>query len=217
MATARLARVVKAAAGLLLFALLVSAVQAQDTTKPTVKKKDKNAWRSMRPVIWDDQTTLPPDFPTVNPYRITSLFTSGNNPVLDHTGQPHWSGHVIQVIMDGGNGVQDPPRPDGSPGGDDSLAFANLNMIRLTMDMPEADTVRTGSFIAKRYFIPLCPAGRAYYLRVWEGKDVAVAPYYQDSIEYATPHDRGGAMIVPKSGDPSTVQWKFGSSKPRPK
>jgi hypothetical protein len=218
MATARLERMVKTAAYLVLFACLAAAVLAQDTTKVSEKKAvNRSAWRSMRPVIWDDQHNFPPDFPRINPYRITVLFSSGKNPVLDHTGQPHLSGHAIQVIMDGGNGVQDPPKPDGSPGGDDSLAFANLNMIRMTMNFSEPDTVRTGGFVAKRYFVPLYPTGRAYYLRIWEGKDVATALYYQDSIEYVSAGDTGGAMIIPKAGEPATARWKFGSSKPRPK
>lgn len=218
MATAWLKPVVKAAAYFVLFACLAAAVQAQDTTKVTEKKSaNKSAWRSMRPVIWDYQHEFPPDFPKINPYNITVMFTTGPNPIMDHTGRPHEPNHVIQLLMDGGNGLQDPPNKDGSPGGDDSLAFGNMNMIRMTGRSSRPDTVRTGTFTTKRYFVPLYPAGRAYYLRVWEGTDVATAPYYQDSIEYQSSIDQGGAMIIPKSGTPSIARWKFGPSKPRPK
>ena len=166
-------------------------------------------------IMWDDGK-LPPDWPNENPYSIYSLMICWKNPILDHTGKPHDHGHVIQLIMDGGNGIQDPPLPDGMPGGDDTLAFGNYNHIRLMgQDGLDDPNGKSGQFFAKRAFAPLVP-NRTYYLRVWEGDDFKTAPYYQDTIEYVGLDDRGGAMFTPTPGQPQEIDWTFGPSKPRP-
>jgi hypothetical protein len=170
-------------------------------------------WRN---IILFDVDDFPPGFPVVNPYNVLASMTA-LTPIPDHTGKPHAHGHVIQVIVDGGNYIQDPPNPDGTPGGDDSLAYGNFNMILLRGEQEPWDPKgRSGKFVSWKYFIPYIP-DRAYYLRLWEGDSVATAPYYQDSIEYYAEVDRGGGMIRFHEGPPIDVDWKFGPSKPRPK
>lgn len=170
-----------------------------------------------REPMWDTDS-LPPWITDENPFRMLSLMAAFTVPVLDHTGKPHRHGHAIQVIQDGGNGRQDPPLADGSPGGDDSLAFGNFNMIRLDgLELPVDSDGATGLFFSHRYFVPYLE-GKRYYLRVWEGADVKTAPYYQDSREYKSDNDRGGAMLFMRSNSmPSDVEWQFGAAKPRPK
>jgi hypothetical protein len=180
----------------------------QTTGKPTFFKG--------REVVFDTDTLIPDR--AINPYSVLASQNSWTKPVLDHTGKPHHHGHLIQIIVDGGNGIQDPPNADGSPGGDDSLAYANFNMIRMRgSDEPYDLKGATGMFASWRFFVPFVPPPRAYYLRIWEGDNVATAPYYQNTIEYkADTNDRGGAMIVLRSGPPIEVDWTFGPSKPRP-
>lgn len=181
---------------------------AADTTKPVVT--------DLRSMILFDNDPFPDGYPQINPYNVLALFTCWKTPILDHTGKPHKHNRVIQVIVDGGNGVQDPPNPDGTPGGDDSLAYGNFNMIRvLGADGLFDPKGQSGFFITQKYFIPYLP-DRAYYLRFWEGEDVATAPYYQNSVEYVSDNDRGGSMIRFYSSPPIDVDWKFGPSKPRP-
>jgi hypothetical protein len=168
-------------------------------------------------VVWDSLIVMPPGWPESNPYNILYSMNCSIKPALDHTGKPHHHGHVVQLIMDGGNNIQDPPNPDGTPGGDDSLAFGNFNMIRvLGVDGSDDPNGQTGTFYSKKFFVPQTPPGRGYYLRLWEGADPATAPYYQDTIEYTTDDDRGGALIRLKSGMPHDVDWAFGPSQPRP-
>jgi hypothetical protein len=167
-------------------------------------------------IVWDDQNEMPSGWLEGNPLNILYAMTCQANPALDHTGKPHKHGDVLQLIKDGGNGMQDPPNADGSPGGDDSLAYGNFNMIVLLGLEGTGDlSGRTGQFYARKYFAPFEP-NRTYYLRLWEGKDPATAPYYQDTVEYVTGDDRGGAMIRLVSGFPHEVDWSFGPSIPRP-
>lgn len=200
------------------FAILLSCslqvgVRAQQGASPDSQKTD-SYWRSL---IFSDRDPLPPGFPQVNPYNILASFNSWKQPVLDHTGKPHAHGHIIQVIVDGGNYRQDPPNPDGSPGGDDSMAYGNFNLIRLLgIDEPTDPKGRTGMFMSAKYFIPFFP-DRAYYLRLWEGDNIATAPYYQNTIEYDAEVDRGGSMLRPPPGPPIDVNWTFGPSQPWPK
>jgi len=201
----------QALAVLWLFALQAPA-RAQDEP-PADSLNTGSDWRH---IVLYDVDEFPPGFPVINPYNVLALFMA-QTPVLDHTGKPHAHGHVIQVIVDGGNGVQDPPHADGTPGGDDSLAYGNFNMIRLLGDVEARDPkASTGKFTAWKYFIPYFP-DRAYYLRLWEGDNVATAPYYQDTVEYFSDMDRGGSMIRFREGPPIDVDWKFGPSKARPK
>ena len=201
------------AAAALLLALGASA-GAADTPgkKQWPAPKDPTDYR----VIVFDSDDPPPWFPEdANPFSKLASMNSWTTPVLDHTGQPHAHGHLIQLVMDGGNGLQDPPNADGTPGGDDSLAYGNWNMLRLLgLDAPASN--RTGMFYSLRYFVPFYQ-NRAYYLRLWEGDDVAIAPYYQDTVEYDYGNDRGGTMLRIPEGGPVDVDWKFGPSKPRPK
>ena len=165
--------------------------------------------------IWDDGD-LPPGWPEENLFNVLASMNSWTKPVLDHTGQPHAHGHIVQLIMDGGNNIQDPPSADGQPGGDDSLAYGNFNMIRvLGIEGDDNATGKTGMFFSKKFFIPLVPQ-RSFYLRIWEGKDEKTAPYYQDTIEYTANDDRGGKMIKLRSGQPMDIDWTFGASQPRP-
>jgi len=167
-------------------------------------------------IVWDNQTDMPAGWPEGNPYNILYAMSCQAKPALDHTGLPHQHGDVAQVIVDGGNGIQDPPNPDGSPGGDDSLAFGSFNMIVLLgLDGLEDLKGRTGQFYSRKYFAPLTP-NRAYYLRLWEGDNPATAPYYQDTVEYVTSDDHGGVMIRLSSGYPHEIDWTFGPSNPRP-
>jgi hypothetical protein len=200
-------------AAIVLLALLALPVFAAGAPKLALEKAkiDTN-----RPVLFDSVANPPPYVPQINPFSILASMNSFKTPVLDHSGKPHQHGHVIQVIVDGGNGRQDPPQTDGMPGGDDSLAYGNFNLICLDgLDDPPKMNEATGLFFSKRYFIPFLPS-RAYYLRVWEGNDYATAPYYQDSKEYDAGEDRGGAMITLAVPHPIDVDWKFGPSIPRP-
>jgi hypothetical protein len=199
-----------ALAALWLFAMQPSVHAQADTFSDSL-----NTGVEWRHIILYDVDEFPPGFPVINPYNVLALFMS-QTPILDHAGKPHVHGHVIQVIVDGGNGIQDPPNPDGSPGGDDSLAYGNFNMIRMLGDMDARDPKgRSGRFVTWKYFIPYLP-DRAYYLRLWEGDNVATAPYYQDAVEYVSDLDRGGSMIRFREGPPIDVDWKFGPSQPRP-
>jgi hypothetical protein len=200
--------------GAITMCLLMSAAFGQD--KPA-KKADRSQWdRTKRPILFDNEKP-PAGYPVMNPYNILIQMTSGGQPILDHAGQPHTDGHVIQVIQDGGNGVQDPPRADGSPGGDDTLAYGNFNMIRMSGDpLTGNDGQNTGTFISKRNFIPYVQPGPAYYLRIWEGDDIATAPYYQDTKEYSAGRDQGGATFTPKPAKPTILRWKFGEAVARP-
>jgi hypothetical protein len=199
-------------AALSLFALSPS-VRAQENL-PADSQRPESEWRNL---ILFDADEFPTGFPVINPYNVLAQMMT-QTPIPDHTGKPHMNGHVIQVIVDGGNYLQDPPNADGTPGGDDSLAYGNFNMILMRGDEgPTADfKARSGKFVSWKYFIPYFP-DRAYYLRLWEGDKVATAPYYQDSVEYFAEVDRGGAMIRFHEGPPVDVDWKFGPSKPRPK
>jgi len=176
-----------------------------------------SVWAQMEKnqIMWDNGV-LPPNWPKENPYGMYATMNCTVKPVLDHTGKPHHHGHVAQLIMDGGNGVQDPPKVDGMPGGDDTLAFGNFNMVRiLGLDAYDDPNGETGTFYSKRAFVPFVP-NRSYYMRVWEGPDPNSAPYYQDTIEYTTSDDHGGAMFTPSPGLPTEVDWVFGVTKPRP-
>jgi hypothetical protein len=199
-----------ALAALWLFAMLPSAQAQPDMGSDSLYSESE--WRH---IILYDTDEFPPGFPVINPYNVLALFMA-DTPILDHTGKPHAHGHLIQVIVDGGNGIQDPPNPDGTPGGDDSLAYGNFNMVRLMGGLGSTDTKgRTGQFVTWKYFIPYLP-DRAYYLRLWEGDNVATAPYYQDTVEYVSDVDRGGTMIRFHEGPPIDVDWKFGATHPRP-
>jgi len=201
-------------AGIVLFAILCASLFAVGPASKTLVEKaqvDTNRW-----ILFDSVGIPPPYVPQINPFSLIASMNSWTTPILDHTGKPHHNGHVIQVIMDGGNGRQDPPNPDGTPGGDDSLAYGNFNMMCLCgLDVPDKLDTASGMFYSKKYFIPY-EEGRAYYLRLWEGSDIATAPYYQDTKEYDAGEDRGGAMITMHITHPLDVDWKFGSSIPRP-
>lgn len=198
-------------AGIVLFAMLCAPLWA--APKPLLEKANVD---TNRPVLFDSVLVPPAYIPQINPYSILASMNSWTTPVLDHAGKPHKHGHVIQIIVDGGNSRQDPPNFDGTPGGDDSMAYGDFNMICLCgLDEPPKMDLATGLFFSKRYFIPFLP-GRAYYLRLWEGNDIATAPYYQDTKEYDAGEDRGGAMITLSIPRPIDVDWKFGPSKPRP-
>jgi hypothetical protein len=197
-------------AAIVLFAAMPSILRSEPAP-PT-----RPSWDGTRILLYDTEDA-PPGYPATNPYNTLATMNSWSAPVLDHTGKPHKHGNLIQIVMDGGNLKQDPPNADGSPGGDDSIAYGNFNMMRVLGVDNSADSLgQSGLFVSWKYFIPYLP-GRAYYLRLWEGKNVATAPYYQDTIEYECGTDRGGAMVQLKDGPPLDFDWKFGPSKPRPK
>lgn len=171
-----------------------------------------------RPIIWD-RGELPEGHVPANPFNLLVLMYS-TSLIKDSEGEPHDHGNVIQLIQDGGNELQDPPNPDGSPGGDDSLARGNFNMITLLgTEHPFVLDGESGQFCSYKYFVPLIRDG-VYYLRIWEGDDVGSAPYFQDSSEYRTSTgDQGGGLlrISPRTFQgPQEADWKFGSSMPRP-
>jgi hypothetical protein len=111
---------------------------------------------------------------------------------------------------------------DGTPGGDDSMAYGYFNLIRVMgVDDPWNDfNGQSGLFGSLNAFCPFYN-GRTFYLRLWEGKDCVSAPYYQNTIEYSSGEDRGGSMIrlfsASSMSPPIDVDFKFGPSKPRPK
>ncbi|MCB9367398.1 MAG: hypothetical protein H6506_01795 [Calditrichaeota bacterium] len=171
-----------------------------------------------RDVYFDTEETEARDAVMGNPFSVLVLFLN-MTPVLDSKGEPHDHNHLIQVIVDGGNGIQDPPKADGTPGGDDSLAWGNFNQVYIGGHTYPPEMVgKTGLFGTVKYFIPYTDDG-VYYLRLWEGADAKKAPYYQDSSEYSsTIGDQGGGMLRVSSRiykNPEDIDWKFGPSKPR--
>lgn len=170
--------------------------------------------------VYFDFEELPPEYDLDNPYIILVEFLNGDT-LRMHDGQRHPIGNLIQVIRDGGNNKIDPPNADGTPGGDDSLAWGNFNHSRVgAWGLSATDTVYFGVWVSQKYFVSYYPDG-VYYLRLWEGSDAKTAPYYQDSREYkASTGDRGGSMarISPRLFyGPNDITWTFGSSVERPK
>jgi hypothetical protein len=182
-----------------------------------VERKDLPKEIKGRRVFTDTDIELPADYDKSNPYTILAEMINVD-PVMDHTGKPHDHGHWIQIIRDGGNFIQDPPNPDGSPGGDDSLAWGNFNMFQLCGHdwNPKG---KSGQFASQKYFIPYYPDG-LYYLRLWEG-DPMKGQYYQDTQRYRSMFgNQGGSMIriAPATMQgPVDVEWFFGPSVERPK
>jgi hypothetical protein len=147
-----------------------------------------------------------------NPYDTLYRMCSWK-PVQNHLSQPHSDGDAIQIIADGGNGIQDPPQSDGSPGGDDSLADGNFNVQYVNGEKHEPDGLTQGMFVGMMYFVPYKP-NMHIYLRIWEGTDPARAEFYQDSEEYTTFYgDTGGAMVELRSDWLDDMDWKFGMAK----
>ena len=178
------------------------------------------AGESERAILWD-KDPLPAELANTNPFNILVQMYA-TQPVMDHLGKPHHHGHAIQLIQDGGNRLQDPPNPDGSPGGDDMLASGNFNMIQvLGLEAPNSLDGKTGQFYSAKYYVPGI-RDAVYYLRIWEGNEVATAPYYQNSTEYRNPGtgDQGGGLVAisPRTfpAGPQELDWLFGKSIPRP-
>lgn len=170
-----------------------------------------------REVWFDTDEDVARDEAMGNPYTILVLMYS-DKPVLDHKGEPHDHGHLMQLIMDGGNGLQDPPNPDGSPGGDDSLAYGNFNSLYLAgQEYPPQMEGKTGLFGSVKFFVSYVD-DRVYYLRLWEGGDPSKAPYYQNTSEYvSTIGDQGGGLVRINGrlySGPQELIWKFGPSIP---
>ena len=173
-----------------------------------------------REVWYDTDMDVARDEAVGNPYGLLVLLYS-DRPVLDSKGELHSHGHLMQVIVDGGNGVQDPPNLDGTPGGDDSLALGNFNTLYLAgQEYPLVMEGKTGLFGSVKFFVPYID-DRVYYLRLWEGGDPAKAPFYQDTHEYvSTIGDQGGGLVRISSRNyagPQELNWTFGKSQPRPK
>jgi hypothetical protein len=138
---------------------------------------------------------------------------SWTTPVLDHTGNPHEDGHIIQIIADGGNGIQDPPNPDGTPGGDDSLADGNFNVQYVNGKKHVPDGLKPGMFMGMRCFVPY-HLSMSLYMRLWEGSSYIASEYYQDSEEYeSSMGDRGGPIVTLQPGYMDEVVWQFGHSR----
>lgn len=199
---------------LLRFALLGTAVTL---FAATVYARDMVKGRE---IYVDTEETPVRDVEMGNPFNMLVLMYA-DKPVLDSKDAPHSHGGLIQLIMDGGNGVQDTPNPDGSPGGDDSLAIGNFNVLYLGgLEYPPTMDGKTGQFVSAKFFIPYVD-DRVYYLRLWESGDPAKAPYYQDTREYvSTIGDQGGGLVRLTSRNysgPHELNWTFGKSKPRPK
>ena len=194
-------------AGLIaLVALLATSVFARDIVKG-------------REVFKDTDETPDRDVEMGNPFNMLVLMYT-DQPVMNSKREPHDHGGLIQLIIDGGNGVQDLPNEDGSPGGDDSLAWGNFNIFYLAgHEYPPQMEGKTGLFGSVKFFIPYSDDG-VYYLRLWEGGDPAKAPFYQDTYEYvSTIGDQGGGLVRLSSRNyagPQEVNWTFGPSKPRP-
>lgn len=148
-----------------------------------------------------------------NPFRTLYSMNSWTFPVFDHNGQPHPDGHILQIIADGGNGVQDPPNADGSPGGDDSLAVGNFNIQFINGEKHIPDGMEPGMFMGMMYFVPYND-NQSIYLRLWEASDPADADYYQDTEEYTTWRGNSGGVIISLQREQiDDIIWKFGLSK----
>lgn len=148
-----------------------------------------------------------------NPYDVLYSMNSWTTPVLDHNDKPHADGHAIQLIMDGGNGIQDPPNLDGSPGGDDTMAVGNFNVQYTNGAKHKAEGLEAGMFMGMRYFVPYKPYS-SIYLRLWEGSDPTVARYYQDTADYTTFRGNSGGPIIDLQTEYlDDIDWRFGPSK----
>ncbi len=159
----------------------------------------------------DSITYSPLAVGSFNPYRTLCCMYS-SEPVLDHNGEAHKDGHVIQIIADGGNGIQDPPNLDGSPGGDDSLAAGNFNIQYVNGEKHSAEGLGPGMFMGMAYFISY-KLNQTIYLRIWEGPDPSGAEYYQDSREYTTTFgNSGGSMITLRTQYSDEIDWRFSRS-----
>ncbi len=199
--------VLRFAGFLMLMALIAGSALAMDIVKG-------------REVHFDTEDNPTRDVEMGNPFNMLVLMYT-DKPVKDSKGDPHGHGHLIQLMIDGGNGVQDQPNPDGTPGGDDSLAIGNFNYLYLAgHDYPPNMDGKTGLFGSVKFFIPYVDDG-VYYLRLWEGGDPAKAPFYQDTREYvSTVGDQGGGLVRLASRNysgPQELNWTFGPSQPRPK
>ncbi len=173
-----------------------------------------------RELYIDTEATNERDEHMGNPFSMLVLMYN-DGPTMNSKGQPHSHGVLLEMIQDGGNGVQDPPNPDGTPGGDDSLAYGNFNRCFLVgIEDPIDMTKSSGLFYTQKYFIPY-QDDQVYYLRLWEGSDPKSAPFYQNTNEYvSTVGDQGGGMVRLSSRvyqGPAEVRWKFGPSQTRPK
>ena len=148
-----------------------------------------------------------------NPFGSLYRMHSWTTPVLDHEGKPHKDGHIIQIIVDGGNGIQDPPRFDGNPGGDDTLADGNFYAQFINGEKNVPVGLAPGTFYGTVYYIPY-KANQSIYLRLWEGQYPGVAEYYQDSEEYKTTRGNvGGPIIAVQPEVVDQIEWRFGQSK----
>ena len=148
-----------------------------------------------------------------NPFGSLYRMHSWKRPILDHEGKPHKDGHIIQIIMDGGNGIQDPPLSNGNPGGDDSLADGNFYAQFINGEKNIENGLAPGMFIGMVYYIPY-KANQSIYLRLWEGSDPGEAEYYQDSEKYETTRgNSGGAILSLQPEIVDQVEWWFGPSK----
>jgi len=196
------------AVGLALVALAALSAHARDLVKG-------------RELYIDTEATNERDERMGNPFGMLVLMHNDGDPVKNSKGDLHAHGAVIDVIQDGGNGIQDPPNADGTPGGDDSLAYGNFNRSFLVgLEDPIDMTKKSGLFYTQKYFIPY-EDDKVYYLRLWEGSDPKTAPSYQNTNEYiSTIGDQGGGMVRLSSRvyqGPAEVRWKFGPSVARPK
>lgn len=161
-----------------------------------------------------DPDSIPPNAKGEhNPDWTLCCMHSWSAPVLDHNGKPHRDGHIIQIIADGGNAIQDPPNPDGSPGGDDTLADGNFTIQYVNGEKHIPDGLKPGMFIGMRCFVPYKP-DMSVYVRLWEGHDPMTSEYYQDSEEYTTLEgDKGGQIVSLQRGIIKELDWRFGPSK----
>jgi hypothetical protein len=148
-----------------------------------------------------------------NPYSTLYSMNSWTVPVLDHEGKPLKDGYIIQIIADGGNGIQDPPDSAGNPGGDDTMVSGSFDIQYVNGEKHQAEGVQPGMFIGVRYLVPY-RLDEPVYLRIWEGSDPMTADYYLDSEEYTTFRgSRGGCMLSMRAGYLEDIDWRFGSAK----
>jgi len=115
------------------------------------------------------------------------------NTIFGPDGKPVPDSSYLMVILAGENGVPDPPKCDGSPGGDDIQPTGNsFNHLYIHDVAKELPFTPEGNIYAPGHFLDVKPAeeleepainpGDKFYFRAFNNKNPAEATHYNDMI-----------------------------------
>jgi hypothetical protein len=155
----------------------------------------------------------------------TGDINSDWNTIFGPDGKPVPDSSYMMLILAGPNGVVDPPKCDGSPGGDDVQPISNtFNCLYVHDVNKEPPITPPGNIFAPGIALNALPEGRLeepavnigdkIYFRVFDAKAPSQATYYNDMISadgrpmtvYEIPSMDGFAMY--------TMILAFGPAKP---